>query len=133
MKKVVLDTNFLMLPHTKKIDIFDEISRLINENYEAVTFTCIIKELNDIIKNKASKGRDKTAAKVALKLIEKKGVKVIEKTSNVDEAILEYAKENKDTVVCTNDKELRKKVQKVGVETIGMRSIKHLDWVNPNF
>lgn len=129
MKKVVVDTNFLMLPYTEGIDIFSELERLIVRKNVLIVPREVTTELERIIDNRESRGRDKTAARIALQLIEKKNMVFIDEKGSVDDQIIAYSKKNSDTVVCTNDKELRKKLGKLNVEIIGMRGGNHLDYV----
>ena len=122
MKKIILDTNFLTLPHQFKIDIFSEIDRIMEENYELFTLDSVINELNKLSE---SKGKDAVAAKIGLKLIKEKKIKVIDtKEKNVDKTIVSIS--NKDTIVATNDKILRKKLNDKNIKTIYLRSKKFL-------
>lgn len=123
MKRIILDTNFLTIPHQFKVDIFEEIDELMEEDYEITTLDCIVEELKRMSK---SKSKDAVAAKVGLDLIKKKKVKVI-KTSEkkVDKVILEMA--DKDTVVATNDRVLRQKLKNKNVRTVYLRSKKRLE------
>jgi uncharacterized protein len=130
MKKVVLDTNFLLLPCTEHIDVFTEIDRLVRESYELVTLDGVTSELERIREGVGVKGQHKMAASVALKLIEKKNVRVIEGNGFVDAQIMRFtAEEPGNTVVCTNDKALRKTLRNMGAAVICMRSRTHLDFV----
>lgn len=129
MKRVVLDTNFLLLPCTERIDVFAEIDRLVRESYELVTPAGVTKELERIREGIGVKGQHKTAASVALKLIEKKNVRIVEGACGVDTQITQFAAEDPtNTIVCTNDKELRRTLRRMGAAVIGMRSRTHLDF-----
>jgi rRNA-processing protein FCF1 len=123
MKKIILDTNFLTLPHQFKVDIFSEIDRIMEENYELFTLDSVIDELNKLSK---SKGKDAIAAKIGLELIKKKNIKIIKTGEiNVDKAIVKIS--NKDTIVATNDKILRKKLKNENIKTIYLRSKKYFE------
>lgn len=112
-----------MIPYQFNIDIFDEISRIVEENYELITLSCIVNELKKIIK---SKGKDAVAAKIALELIDKKNVKVISTDEKkVDNAIIKLADEN--TIIATNDRVLRKKIKDKNFKVLYLRSKKHLE------
>lgn len=127
-KKVVLDTNFLMVPYKERIDIFQEIERLIPEDYMLFTFTGVAEELKKIRESRESRGSDKTAAKIALQFIEKKDIRVLESQMKVDEAIIDFAKENKgDAVICTNDRRLKRRLRGLHVGIICMRGRSRLD------
>ncbi len=128
-KKVILDTNFLMIPCTENIDIFQEIQRLVKERYGIFTFSGVIRELGKIRDSEGSKGRDKIAARVALQMVEKKDINVLESHEKVDEAIIDFAKrDGENTIVCTNDKELKRKLRRSNVRVICMRDKNHLDF-----
>jgi len=123
MKKIILDTNFLTVPYQFNVDIFEEIERIIEEDYEIMTLDGVIKELKNMLK---SKSKDAIAAKIALELINKKNVKVISTDEKkVDNAIIELADEN--TIVATNDKILRKKIKNKNIKVLYLRSKKHLE------
>jgi len=110
---VLLDTNFLLLPHTHKIDIFTRIGQLI-DNPEFVILSGTIDELEKIT---AGAGNDAVAATVGIKLIEKYNVKIEESVGLVDDAIIRYAPEN-NAVVCSNDKPLKRKLTGLRVPII---------------
>ncbi len=123
MKKIILDTNFLTIPYQFNVDIFEEIDRIMEEDYELITLDRVVEELKNMIK---SKSKDAVAAKIALELIKKKNVKVISTDEKkVDNAIIELADEN--TIVATNDKILRKKIKDKNVKVLYLRSKKHLE------
>lgn len=107
MMKVILDTNFLIYCAKQKIDYAEEIEKLLNENYELVVPSSVIKELEEL-KLKAKKGKDKEAAALALQIIEFKKIKKIEtKEGAADESILKLAGKDKKNIVCTVDEEMR--------------------------
>lgn len=110
---VLLDTNFLLLPHTHKIDIFTRIEQLI-DNPEFVILSGTIGELEKIA---AGRGNDAVAATVGIKLIEKNNIKIEESVGLVDDAIIHYASEN-NTLVCSNDKALKRKLTSLRVPII---------------
>lgn len=123
MRKIILDTNFLMAVFQFKIDIFSEFERVCNFNYELCIFDQSIYELNNIIKNQ--RGRHKRAAKMALEIIKRKKVNIIKSRPNdVDLLILENADEN--TIVATQDKTLKKKLLEKGISVIILRQRKYL-------
>jgi len=123
MKRIILDTNFLTIPYQFKIDIFEEIDRIVEEEYELVTLDIIVEELKKLTKTKS---KDAIAAKIALELIKKRNVKIINtKDKNVDNIIVDIS--DKNTIVATNDKILRKKLKDKNVKTLYLRSRKHLE------
>ena len=60
MNRIILDTNFLMIPGQFHVDIFSELGRICNFNYKLYIFEESINELRNIINN--AKGKDKKAA-----------------------------------------------------------------------
>lgn len=126
MIKVLLDTNFLMIPHNYKIDIFQEIERLIPEAHELTIPSNVLEEIDRV---RDSGGRDGIAAEVALQLVKEKNIGEIQSHGRADEFIIDYAAENKpDVAVCTNDRELRKKLRELNVSVIVMRGRSRLDF-----
>ena len=129
IKKVLLDTNFLMSCFQFKVDIFSEIDRIIIAKYEIIVLDKTVEELENIVKNQ--KGKDKEAAKFALKLIENKKPIMI-KTNNdkkTDDIILDYAIKE-DYSVATQDKDLKRKLVNHGIEVIVLRKKKFLAIAN---
>ena len=126
MKKIILDTNFVFLPFTLKIDIFSEIDRIIHEQYELIVMEGTIDELNKIILEQ--KGKNKETAKMALQILEKKGVRkqkslyitADSKKPIVDDIILGLVDNN--YLVATQDRELRKKLAEKGIKTIYVKN-----------
>jgi rRNA-processing protein FCF1 len=116
MTKIVLDTNFVTVPFDLWVDIYAELDRIIDEKYELVFPKVALKELEKL-KN----------GKMALQLMKRKGVKVVEtpRAKSVDDAILGYAKAQK-AILATNDAGLRKKALKNGLAIITLRAKKYL-------
>ena len=129
MKKILLDTNFLLVPFQFKVDIFSEIDRIIIARYELIVLDRTVEELENIVKK--GKGKDKEAAKFALKLIQNKKPMIIKTNSGkkTDDIILEYAiKEG--YLVATQDKDLKRKLVNQGIEVIVLRQKKFLTIAN---
>ena len=128
-KKILLDTNFLLIPYQFKVDIFSEIDRIIIAKYEIIVLDKTLQELENIVKNQ--KGKDKEAAKFALKLVENKKPAMI-KTNNdkkTDDIILDYAiKEG--CLVATQDKDLKRRLINQNIEVIVLRKKKFLAIAN---
>lgn len=122
-KKVIIDTNFLLIPSQFKIDIFSEIERIMTLPYELFVLDKSIDELNKIIKQQ--RGKDKTAAKLALQLIEGKVNIIKTEEGLVDDLIVELADNN--TFVCTQDKELKQRVKEKCGKLISMKQKQYLD------
>ncbi len=111
--KVVLDSNFLLLPFQFRIDIFAELDKLLDVRYEVYVTKGVIEELKKI-KSRHAKG----ALSVANKL------RVIETEGSVDEALLKLA--SKEVIIATNDKFLKEKIKNKGAPVIYLRQRKYL-------
>jgi rRNA-processing protein FCF1 len=98
VKKVILDTNSLMVKN-----IFTMLKESLDFNYDPYIVEGTIKELEKI--SSLGNGKENRDAKLALKLIEAKKVKILpDIKSYVDNSLIEYSKEN---LVLTQDKELK--------------------------
>ncbi len=122
--KILLDTNFLMLPGQHKIDIFSELERICSFPYDLFIIDKTIHELDKIIQQANTK--DKTAAKISKQLIEAKKITVIETQQGItDDIILSLAKLD-DYIVATLDKELKRRLKAESIKLITLRKSKFL-------
>lgn len=124
--KVILDTNFLLIPGKFGVDIFTQIKELLNERHDIYVFKRTKDELQSIIHQNNKK--DSFNAKLGYVMIEQKNLKTLKSSIfHVDDAILSYATKNKDkTIVATHDKELIKKLKKIPVKIINLKQKKYL-------
>jgi rRNA-processing protein FCF1 len=123
MRKILLDTNFLLIPIQFKVDIFSEIDRICLFRYKLYVVDKTIDELKSIILKQ--KGKSKAAAKVGLQLAKRKGLRVLEtKDGRVDDLILELM--DKDWILASQDEELRKLAGKKGAGLLTLRAKKYL-------
>jgi hypothetical protein len=121
MKKIVLDTNFLIDFIRFKLDL-KEIDDLVSDSYKLVALNVVMKELKKISE---SKTKESNYAKIALEFVKSKQIEILETTEKrADESILVLSDEN--TIVATDDAELRKKLKSLGIKTIYLRAKKHL-------
>lgn len=120
-KKIILDTNFLMVPGTLGIDIYTEISRITDFKYKLYLLEGSVKELWVL-----AKGSSKTAqqARLAIILADSKKVIKIKSKNYVDDELVLHAQ--KGAVICTNDKELKQRIRKVSGKIITVRGKSHL-------
>lgn len=126
MKKIIIDTNFLMIPYKYRVDIFSEFNRICDFNYKLIVFERTIHELRRIIEKQA--GREKKAAQFALKLIGLKGVSMLKSgNTDVDSLILENL--NDDTIIATQDAALKRELLKKGTSVIILRQKKYLEMI----
>jgi hypothetical protein len=125
MRKVIIDTNFLLIPYQFKVDIFSEIRRICNVKYDVFVLDKTVGELERIIGKQGGKHRE--AAKLALGLLKSKGVKVIETREDkvVDDIIVELAN-RKEHIVATQDKGLKRRLKTKGIPVITLRQRQYL-------
>jgi hypothetical protein len=115
MEKVIIDTNFALIPFQFKVDIFEEFGRIVVGRYKVFILKECYKELV------------RMKAKGAIELLKQKGVKVVDwdKAKETDEKLIQFAKLNK-AYLATQDKELRKKALKEKVRIITLRQRSYL-------
>ena len=125
--KVILDSNALFVPLQFKIDIFEELRKLLNMKFELILLSPIRRELEKLAENGSPKMRKN--ASYALKMAEKcKLVELDEKIagSSPDDVIFQVAREWK-SLVFTNDRELRKRLRNINVPVIYVRQKSRLE------
>lgn len=112
--RVILDSNMLLAPFQLGIDVFKELDRVLDLRYEVFVTDGVIQELRSLSSRDA-----KGALSMALKL-----PVIRTEARKVDDALLELASEN--TIICTNDKILIKKLKSKGLPVIYVRQRKYL-------
>jgi rRNA-processing protein FCF1 len=114
---IILDTNILIDILRYKIDI-DEIREFDNE-------IAVLSVTEDELKKISKKHtKDATLARLALKLIKNKNIKILKtKKEYTDRLLLDYAKLNR-CVVATNDRKLIKTLKMNGIKIIRIRQKK---------
>jgi len=129
MKKILLDTNFLLIPYQFKVDIFTQIDRISMFQYKLYILDRALGELKNIVKGQKGKNRD--SAKIALQLVVIKNVSVIKTNGNknTDDVILDIASKE-DYFVATQDKDLKRRLINLGVSVIVLRQKKILAIIN---
>ncbi len=107
--KIVLDTNFLMIPGQFGVDVFKEIENTVYSKIELLICSGSLKELQKL--TETGKEADKRAAKLALKLIENKNIQIIPTCpGHVDDKLVELSQEG--YLIATQDLELKKRLKK---------------------
>lgn len=123
--KVILDSNAFFVPLLFKINVFEELGKLLGRNFEPILLSPILKE----IERMAEKGNPKTRkdAKYALKLAERCTlVKIDDVVIQPDDAIVQVAHEWK-CPVFTNDMPLKKRLRDINVPVIYVRQKSRLE------
>ncbi|MBI2523322.1 nucleotide-binding protein [Candidatus Woesearchaeota archaeon] len=128
-KKILLDTNFLLIPYQFRVDIFTQIDKIIHFPYKIFVLDKGIEELKKIVGEQKGKSRD--AAKIALKLIAIKNIAIVntEGDKKADDAIIELSSKS-NYVVATQDKDLKRRLINYGTTVIILRQKKILALVN---
>jgi len=124
--KVILDSNALFVPLQFKIDIFNDLERLLNRNFELILLSPVKRELEALAEKGLPKMRKN--ASYALKLAEKcKYVEVDASASTLtDDIIVKIAKEW-GFPVFTNDRQLKKRLRDISVPVIYVRQKSRLE------
>jgi rRNA-processing protein FCF1 len=115
--KIILDTNFLMIPHQFGVDIYDFL-----KDYQIHTLSLCIDELKKLAKKKSDNG---VAARVALELVKKNKVNIIRSKGKADKAVIDYAVMH-GFFVGTNDKEMIEALKKQHIKIIRLKQGKFL-------
>lgn len=107
------------------VDVVTLLKNLLPSNYEIVIPSLVISELNKL-KHK-SKGKDKLAASIALKIAESEPfvIKNIKKTEHVDNLLLKYC--TQEDVLCTNDRVLRTRAREKSITVVYLRQHRYLE------
>jgi len=108
MKKVILDTNFLMIPAELRVDIFTEIDKIFHDKVQFYVIEKSLKELDTV----AEKGRQKEKLQVKLTkaLLKTQNIKILscDLEGSVDDILVSLAKEY---IIATQDQELKRRIQ----------------------
>lgn len=113
MIKVVLDTDFLLKSLEYKINIFKELSRILDFQF---TVNILDKTLDEL--------KGKKFEKLALTFIKSKNISIIKtkKDKKVDDLLFEIP----NITVATQDKELKEKLKKGKISVITIRQKRYL-------
>ncbi len=124
--KIILDANFLFVPSQFSVDIFEELSNLLNRRFEPILLSSTMKELQGLAESTSLKIRKQ--ALLAIRLAEKCHFVSVEKSLNesYDDVIVRVASDWK-SPVGTNDRELRKRLRKIGAPVIFLRQKRLLE------
>ncbi|MBS3159608.1 hypothetical protein J4436_02365 [Candidatus Woesearchaeota archaeon] len=127
MKVIILDTNFIMYLLKYKINLFEEIERIILENYRI----CVLDKTLNELENLENKGKqeNKLLAKLSKKFLrmneDKINILKTKENKQVDDCIKELA--NKNTIIATQDKALKKSLNN---QILIIRQKKYLKLIN---
>ncbi len=124
---VIPDTNFLLVPGQFGVDIIRELERVIQARFRVAVPDVVLQEL-DVIERK-SRGRDLMAVRMAKKLAERFDVVRVGRFGErpIDDQLLDFAANNEHVIVCTNDRDLRRRLRERGIPVVYLRSKKILE------
>lgn len=124
--RIIIDSNAFLAQLQFKIDILEELRKLLKTNLEFILLEPIHRELETLAREGPPKMRKN--ASYALQLADKcKPVKVTEEcTKPVDDVIIEMAQELKSPVF-TNDRHLRRRLRNISVPVIYVRQKARLE------
>ncbi|WP_297491262.1 PIN domain-containing protein [Thermococcus sp.] len=124
---VIPDTNFLLVPGQFGVDVISELHRILDVRFKIAVPDVVLREL-DLVERK-SRGRDLLAVRMAKKLAERfETLKVGEFGKRpTDDQIFDFAAKNEHVIVCTNDKDLRRRLRERGIPVVYLRSKKVLE------
>jgi len=117
--RVILDSNFLMIPIQFHIDIFRGIDELLNQKVEPVILSPVYGEVQRIA---CGRGKLAKEARLALKIAEKSEILEVKPgpEESADDLIARLAREW-GCIVATNDRELRRRLRSLMVPVIYLR------------
>ncbi len=113
MEKIVLDTSFLLSCLEYKIDMVEELKRIINSKFKISVLTKTLDELNG-----------KKNWRLAMDVIKKNGIEILESegSESVDNTLLKF----KDSIVATQDRALKEKLKNRKIPVITIRQKRYL-------
>jgi rRNA-processing protein FCF1 len=124
--RIILDANALFVPVQFKIDILEELKKLLNRNFEPILLSPTRRELERITVEDSPETRKQ--AGYALKLAEKCTFLEVqqEKNTPTDDLIVQVASKHK-YAVFTNDRQLRNRLRDINVPVIYVRQKSRLE------
>lgn len=117
---ILIDSNFFLIPFQFGVDVVGELRKKF-PGKEVFTLGVCYEEL---------KNKEESKADLAIEYIDKQDVEIKETghQAHADDQILEYTRKN-NVAVCTQDKELKKRLKKEDVKVIILRSYSTLEVV----
>lgn len=126
--KILLDTNFLLIPSRFGVDIFDEAERVLNRPLECYVTRSVLREIAQL-KQGASPSFAREL-RFAEKIAERCSVLEVEAEAGetVDDSILRTARDE-GMIVGTTDAGLRRRLREAGVKVLVLRQRRYLELV----
>lgn len=121
--KLLVDTNFLLIPLRFKVDIFEESQNAVNDLVEFYVSSRVLDEIT-ILKRK-SKNKFVKQLNLVEKIAERCTVIQDNSKTYVDDSLIALASKE-GMVIGTTDSELRQKARTAGVKVVYLRQKSHL-------
>ncbi len=115
LKRAVLDTSVLMLAY-EGVDVIGEIERVLESKPELVVTSRVVEELQRLASSQST--RKRRAARLALQLVERYCKVVSAKGETADDTIIDYVVRDREAIVVTADRELRRRLRELGIPHI---------------
>ncbi len=124
--RIIMDSNAFFIPLQLKIDIFEELKKLLNKRFELILLSPVRQELEKLAEKSSPKMRKN--ASYALKIANECTLIELnqENAGSADDAVFQAARKWKYPVF-TNDRELRKKLRNINVPVIYVRQKSRLE------
>ncbi|MCX8190331.1 MAG: PIN domain-containing protein [Candidatus Diapherotrites archaeon] len=119
--RIALDTNIILYSIEKKVDLFDELTKSFGL-CEIFVPQSVINEIRKIAKSKGAETSVAKRAKIAVKILEHKNIKVVMLSKNADKDLARLSK--KGFLVATHDQRLKKLIKSYGGKVIYLRNKK---------
>ena len=119
MKRVILDTNLLIYCLQNRINLLEELNRVVGEGFELEVPEAVLKELKRL--------RVKEA-KLALSFIQTEEFSILLGNGHADDVIFNAA-QAPDVIVATNDVALKERLASTNVRTISVKSKNKLAFI----
>ena len=120
---IVFDTNFLFVTFEFRIDVIQQIEKLVGNNHKLFIYQGTIDELQGIEKKK---DKNKKFLPLIMKMLKLYNFKIIKSNiKHIDDQIINDL--NKKVIIATNDKELRHRIWDEGGRILYMRQKSYLE------
>ena len=119
--RFLLDTNFFLVPGQFKVDVFKELGNF--GKPEIFTLDSVILELEKL---GGSRKKDAGSAKVALEFVKDKNICILQSENKRVDDEIERISGEEGFIVCTQDRELMKRLKEKGIKVITLRQKKYL-------
>lgn len=125
MRKIFLDTNFVLDTVLWKIDLFGELRRVCDFAYEIVLLSNVRDEIKKI---QGLGGKRKEVATVALLILDKNNVKSMKAKGYADDALVQLTELG--DIVATQDKDLKRRLKEKQIGSIIIREKGYLELID---